>query len=468
MEVNQVKERIAFLSGLAVKAQDKSAHEPAVLSQAVGLDGASGQEDIHSALLKEFPFAGNYMPLSDSDRDAIYGLFQWIAMQLALSPESESYTPVDQVLIVCSILDWGPGQLWTELASVGSLHESRLLEIQQLIGSRDIDVAASMRFRSGRHFVDKSFSANCERQDWPGIDLPLDHVQDFLCDALLSQATQVLNAFAPAVLASAFDEMHKVPSLLIMLGSISPLRSLQLAAASSNWPLKFLALRLSMKKIEEVSAEFQDLCTQLLCQAAENIHEWPKWMTVFNAFPSRYPALQPSLGRALCTMPSQAVMQYFEAINMSSISRREDMAAAFSVILQHGNETQRKLVWERAYHRWSDWNFEKKDPSRHLFSIKASALDIAVVAYYRECLNQKGREMVEASLQVEFLNVEQAWHEELSDYLSAFNRHLSRYQPFGHAQYPSCSDEEWQRGSHLYHPSWIPDHPYWQMRHRVV
>lgn len=460
-----MEERINFLVGIALRAEGTPAYEPRFLTQINTQFDDNGRTDFYSALAKELPFTRNYMPLSDTDISHAYGLFQWLVSQLVEASTAPLNAPVIQVLQIATALDIGPGQLWTELASVGPLRGDRLQDIKQLLLSREIEIGES---RYMDHAV-KIFKDGCNEYDWLSIDSVLHHILGFY-DAPLSRAARALSIFSPSDLKCTLGKMQDVATIIAVIESLEPINKLiilETAVDSTNWALKFCALRLSLEHEKtSIEHEVEDAWKELLSQAAQNNQEWPKWAAVFNAFPSRYPRLQRAMGRALCTMPHGAIVQYFDAIRMSTASTREDLANVFKTVQQDNDEAQRKLIWVLAYQRWKAWDFDKDDPTRHLFSIQTSPLDLAVTAYYLECLGRAERGACEDELRTEFHSVNGAWYEEVSDYISALNRHLSRYQPLGHAQHNLCSDDEWNKGRHWYSPDWLPRHPYWDQRYR--
>ncbi|HDS1796692.1 hypothetical protein [Pseudomonas putida] len=465
MEVEMMKERIDLLVGIAMRAKGTPVYEPRFLAQINTQIHDNDRADFYNALAKELPFTTNHMPLSDAEIGHAHGLFQWLASQLLETSNAPLNSPLIQVLQIASALDLGAGQLWKELASVGPLRRERLQDIRQLLLSGKIEI------RESRHVgqVAKIFKDGCNNYDWQSIDSVLHHILGFY-DSPISRAARALSIFAPSDLEYALGKMQDVITIIALIESLEPIKEFKMlgaAASSANWALKFFALRLSLEhKKSGVEHELESAWEELLIQAAQNNQEWPKWAAVFNTFPSRYPGLQRAMGRALCTMSHEAVAQYFNAIRMSTASRREDLANVFKTVQRHNDEAQRKLIWKLAYNRWKAWDFDMDDPNRRLFSIQTSPLDLAITAYYLECLDRDERSAYEDELRTEFYIINSAWYEEISDYISALNRHLSRYQPLGHAQHNLCSDDEWGKGRHWYSPDWLPRHPYWDQRYR--
>lgn len=74
-----------------------------------------------------------------------------------------------------------------------------------------------------------------------------------------------------------------------------------------------------------------------------------------------------------------------------------------------------------------------------------------MVGYASECLNdaELGAEM--ASLRSQLQSIEDHWHVSITDVITEWNRVLSMFQPFGHAQSAKTTGQDWL----------IPNFEYW-------
>jgi hypothetical protein len=468
MEVGVMEERIGFLKDIGARACDTPALEPKVIVQSRYFHDPNDLEVLQFNLEQEFPFLFNFSTLSLEDAEKLYGIFQWLVAQLVKTQIDSSSASLIQVITVAAALDLGDGQLWRELKSAGPLRSDRLDQLMQLIMAYKITIT-----RHHRHMehIDTVFLSGCMLHNWEGVDQSLRYVTDYLYDPLLSCAVRMLSVFSESSLEIILSELQDVVVLIAVIEVLNPLqaaKTLQVAVNSNSWPLKFCALRLSLNWITSgVNDEFQVLWEQLLRQSAGNSQEWIKWVAVFNSYPSRYPELQCAMGEALLSMSEAAITQYFNAIRLSIASSRKDLIFAFEKVQKCSDEVQRNLIWTLAHKRWSAWDFDSDDADKHVFSMQTSALDFAVAMYYLNCLSDDDRGCVESRLRSEFHNVRNSWYESITDYISAYNRHISRYQPFGHAKHNLHEGHEWLEGRHWYNPDWISKHLYWEIRNRL-
>jgi hypothetical protein len=468
MEVDVMEERIGFLKDIGARARDTPILEPKAIVQSRYFHDPNDLKVFQFNYEQEFPFLFNFSPISLEDAERLYGIFQWLVAQLVTTQIDSPSASLIQVIKVAAALDLGDGQLWRELQNSGPLRSDRLDQLMQLIMTYKITIT-----RHHRHMehVDTVFLSGCMLHNWESVDQSLRYVTDYLYDPLLSCAVRILSVFSESSLEIILTELRNVVVLIAVIEFLNPLqatKALQVAVKSNSWPLKFCALRISLNTMSSgVSDESQVLWEQLLRQGSENSQEWIKWVAVFNSFPSRYPELQCAMGKALLSMSEAAITQYFNAIRLSITSSRKDLMLALEKVQQCSDEVQRKLIWSLAHKRWSAWDFDSDDADKHVFSMQTSALDFAVAMYYLDCLSDDDRDSVDSRLRSEFDDVRNSWYESITDYISAYNRHISRYQPLGHAKHNLYEGRDWLEGRHWYNPDWISKHFYWEIRNRL-
>lgn len=468
MEVDVMEERIGFLKDIGARARDTPILEPKAIVQSRYFHDPNDLKVFQFNYEQEFPFLFNFSPISLEDAERLYGIFQWLVAQLVTTQIDSPSASLIQVIKVAAALDLGDGQLWRELQNSGPLRSDRLDQFMQLIMTYKITIT-----RHHRHMehVDTVFLSGCMLHNWESVDQSLRYVTDYLYDPLLSCAVRILSVFSESSLEIILTELRNVVVLIAVIEFLNPLqatKALQVAVKSNSWPLKFCALRISLNTMSSgVSDESQVLWEQLLRQGSENSQEWIKWVAVFNSFPSRYPELQCAMGKALLSMSEAAITQYFNAIRLSITSSRKDLMLALEKVQQCSDEVQRKLIWSLAHKRWSAWDFDSDDADKHVFSMQTSALDFAVAMYYLDCLSDDDRDSVDSRLRSEFDDVRNSWYESITDYISAYNRHISRYQPLGHAKHNLYEGRDWLEGRHWYNPDWISKHFYWEIRNRL-
>ena len=464
-----MNERIALLKGIAARAHGVPALEPKAVTQAKYFHNHDDLEGFQFNFEQEFVFVGNFLPLSVADIEALDGLFQWLVAELINESVNYSNNPIIHVLKVCAALDFGDGQLWKELESVGPLRGERIEQLTQLVISHKTTIK-----RYHRHFdhVDEQFLLGCAHHNWESIDSVIHHIIDFLYDPRLSCAVRSLSILSPLSLYKILNDLDNVEALISVINILIPIQTkmaLKAAIDSKSWPLKFFTLRLSLDQdYDSTSNEFDVLWAQLLLQASEYEEEWVKWIAVFNAYPSRYPKLQRAIGITLCGASEASLIQFFDVMELSSASKRQDLMHAFKEVQGCEDKAQRNLIWTIAHKRWEKWDFGIAAANNDLFSLQSTALDFAVAMYYHDYLSEGEMAETERKLRAEFYDVKNSWYESITEYVSAYNRHLSRFQPLGHAQNDMCEGDSWVEGRHWYNPDWNTKDLYWDIRNRLL
>lgn len=452
------------LTGLVEKSIGISPREPIVISNLINKsDGFRIAELMHS-LREEYPPSLNDMPMSHEEANLFLGLFRWLITQLI---DDESVTPqveIIPILCTCSLLNSRSPKFWVELSFVGNLRVDRLQQIKSVLVTKKIDIDALNRHFDG---ATERFCQACSDLDWNSIDSSLKYVLPLIQDIVIAEAARGLTVFSPVdieeILSNTFEPIQII-ALIQSLEMTHQRRILQVAIHSENWSLKFLAFRLSISLANpKIIESFEEEWEALLNQAALNEIEWVKWLAVFNSYPSRYPRLQRSMGKALCIMSAASIRHYFRTLKLSIASRRTDLWETFTVVSLHSNEDQRKLVWALAYERWTEWQFN--DGTSHSFnSIQTSSLDLALVFYFRANLSGEEMEIQLDKLKNNYLIIQQEWHESVISYRHKLNLHLSSYQPLGQSIERNLSDEAWKAETDYHYPSWVNPNAYFMLK----
>jgi len=97
-----------------------------------------------------------------------------------------------------------------------------------------------------------------------------------------------------------------------------------------------------------------------------------------------------------------------------------------------------------AYDRWSAWDFGRSDPNTNLLQIRASLLDFAIVGYAIECLGVNAAMQARVDILTKCLGLHHSWYLSASAMVTDWNRSLSSFQPFGHAEHILAgNNEDW-------------------------
>ncbi len=292
--------------------------------------------------------------------------------------------------------------------------------------------------------------------DWATVADYLMRAGPLFPSALVNQAVRCANRFGFGRLVTAVAGLRQSLGAIQIANALSRTDRLRLAIASENPCVRFICLFrtvLQQRGATQLSRKEEELVTELLLKVADNGEQWRLWMQAFNRFPTRYGLLQAPLGRALASAPEEAVAAYVGSINLSipTPQTRQCVAECCRAFKESADPTQRRLLWTLAFERWSAWGFSTPGRDGHLVNITASELDFAVVGYAVECLDEMQRGAAMAGIARDLSVVDDEWHSSFSDCLTAWNRLLSRFQPYAHAASAVASGVDWlAEGRHYY------------------
>ena len=280
--------------------------------------------------------------------------------------------------------------------------------------------------------------------DWPKIynEYHCNHenFEHSICYSLKSAFT-LLYYFDVKSLMSILDIDRDIPFMWGMMGLMGKSMAMGIALETTNQTLKFCALasvlpfsgRDSLTKYES-----DELVTVFLTfMKDENL--WRHWMKILNTYPSRYPHIQMSLGKALAlTTSDHAIQSYFKAIYLYTLEfndiGRQSVSECLESFSQFANDEKQKLVWKTAFEIWHSWDFGIGDKDGHLFEVKASALDYAVTRYYLDCYDSAERKAFIEELIENLNNIDNVWHQTSSKHITYWYLQHSKCQPLHHAE----------------------------------
>ena len=172
---------------------------------------------------------------------------------------------------------------------------------------------------------------------------------------------------------------------------------------------------------------------------------WRHWMKILNTYPSRYPHIQMSLGKALAlTTSDHAIQSYFKAIYLYTLEfndiGRQSVSECLESFSQFANDEKQKMVWKTAFKIWHSWDFGIGDKDGHLSEVKASALDYAVTRYYLDCYDSAERKAFSEELIENLNNIDSVWHQTSSKHITYWYLQYSKFQPLHHAEEVSKND----------------------------
>jgi hypothetical protein len=308
--------------------------EPSELLAAIAMDAnplASLQEwdrgnTFFEALHRDLPFmlrvrAG--APLREDERSRWAFLVRWLLAQLRqwdsnADPRQEKLVAI---LVMAQAHD-GDGVLWRVVPADVFQNVALTARFEAFVNS--FSMTFGMR-GSGpepiweREAVNRllAVEGNC---DWACMGDAWRPFQDLIHpSSLQTQAVRFLSHADVSRLAKAVAHVKQVAVAMMVAQILDTHRRLLLALTSGNHFIEFACAYVTLNGRRRRPTSLFDetnIFSRLLAKVAQDEVRWHGWMTVFNTYPIRYPALHPSLGEALANVPEAAVDAYVDTIKL--------------------------------------------------------------------------------------------------------------------------------------------------------
>ena len=299
--------------------------------------------------------------------------------------------------------------------------------------------------------------------------------QPFFTNTLQTQTVRLLYRYSTDVLAQAFANLRQTVIAMQVAAVLSVEQRLRLAHASANPYLQLASAyqTVSVRRHgQNLSSAEEQLLSELLLKVADDNPRWMAWMKIFNTYPIRFPLLQAPLGLALANAPDEAIEPYVQAIWLYAKQAKPDpgrkcVAECLRVFRAHASLQRRHALWTAAHNRWLDWNFGQADPNQHLFWISWCDLDFALVGYACECMDDAAREGTVAAIRNGLQSSDNRWHASFTDFVTEWNRLLSKLQPYAYALNVAHSNDDWLAEKQTSWPFDPTKDKYLTMKYRV-
>ena len=420
-------------------------------------------------------------PLSPVEHDRLVSLLRWIISELRQwrSADDARGCKLAALFVAAQACDWD-NALWTMIPADVGANTELTDQLKALISSFSVaftlhDSARTLLWE--REAVESLKSAEAGN-DWAAIGAawqPFAHA--IFPNALQIQAVRCLFRCGVTCLADALANLRQTAVGMMVASTLSTNEKLALAVASANPYVQFCCLYqvLSdhMTPKQSLSVDQEQLLTKLLLKVAHDGPRWAAWMEVFNAYPLRHPTLQTALGIALADGPDTAVEPYVNSIVLypkqaPADAGRQSVAACLRAFRSKASLARRRELWTLAHKRWTDWDFNRTDSCQHLLNINWSELDYAIVGYACECFDATERSDAMNLITGKLNALGEDWYVSITDIVTAWNRLLSAFQPYAHAQAAISSGGDWLSGNQQYMPFDRINNQYVMMKYRQV
>jgi len=435
---------------------------------------------LHGALSKQFgllvSLAAGGKPTAVADITRWAALVRWLLRELReWRPNSDPKRHKLAALMftaACCDLD---NQLWSSLPDGIERNSDLLSVLEKFIAtatgsfsSRGMQLEPIWEKEVIERFKQADAAGN-----WETIGEMWHYVRDVLQPNLFCmQVTRCLYRYDPGRLIGALVGVKQITVAAQVLRVLPVEGQLAAGCKTANPYVEFacaLETFTHWRKKQRPDEAAQQLLTRLLLKVAADQPRWRQWMKVFNRYPVRYPAIQVALGQALAVMPVPAVEAYVDAIDLtiSPDDGRELVAECLRAFRSSANADRAKLIWTRAYERWSAWQFGIEEDGKHITRMSFSELDYPVVGYVVECMGDKERDAMRNELFRKVTTLTDHWHASIVDCFTAWYRLLSQYQPYAHGEVIKKSGGDWLQTGHVIWPFDPQNEPYAMMMYRV-
>jgi hypothetical protein len=412
---------------------------------------AAHDEIILEAIAKAFPFFGRGwgggIAFSSAEQAVLASLLRWLIA--ALCDWKRADDPRNSLLVSMFIVTNAcdrDGAFWPLLPS-GCIGNAQLIEcVSKLIASFAVTYGTTGGVQAPiweRETLDRLKKAEADG-DWAAIGAAWRPFEaQLFANVLQIQAVRCLSRCGLDYLAGAVANVRQTAVAMQLAMALRVDERFDLAIASDNPYIQFASVYVTFSgrwAVRSLTPDVVQRLARLLIKVAADGHRWTGWLQVFNADPVRYPLLQEALGLALAGVSESARKAYIESIVLRPTQvdaaplGREGVGLCLRSFHHNATEVQRATLWTVAYERWKQWRFNDGDRNQHFSKINRSQLDYAVVGYASECVKDAELASEIASLTSQLVSIEDNWHVSISDMITEWNRLLSVFQPFAHAQ----------------------------------
>lgn len=412
--------------------------------------------EFFGALDTQFPFVRRFQSMNEAlcpeDTDQLAALLRWLIREFlewneAADPHLHKLTALFVTVQFCDLA----GNFWDVFPGNLSGNAELLTQLERLVMNSSI----SFSTRSSQpapiwedEAVDRLTKAD-EARDWAAIaDMWRQFDHTLFPGVVLTHSVRILSCFGFQNLVRAVSNIQQTATAMAVIRCLPVMK---LGAASENPFVQFAAVYITGSRdpqADPLSIIEQGALSELLIRIATEGPRWAAWMKAFNRFPVRYPSLQAALGRTLCSASDTAIERYVEAISLSTAGIsgcRQAVTECLRVFRNSASVERRKALWFMSHDRWKRWRFGADEEDTKLTEIAYSQVDFALVGYAVECIDVAERQAAIDDIVTRLNVIDKNWYANIVECLAAWNRLLSEYQLYAHAQAEAVAgtDRNW-------------------------
>jgi len=309
-----------------------------------------------------------------------------------------------------------------------------------------------------------AFEEAISNKNWVKISESLRIVeQSIYHNFLMAEIIKLLAALDFTRLCNAFCSSQDVMILRTSAYALTTEQNLLLAVSSDNPFVEFVIFYSVVSKkgnIDKFSADEESQIVTILEKVSKDVVRFKAWMDIFN----KYPILQTALGLFLAKSKNDSIFDiYINSIDLTSSSKIcRESEECFDTFRKNAAIENRKILWKKAYQRWSEWKFETNMPNKYLFRVSFSILDCALIGYFLECLSEDEINNYRQDILDKMSNIRLQWYKEQSDFITQGYLLLSQFQPVIHTS-KVIENDSWIMKDIYYMPNQFSDNAYFEM-----
>lgn len=387
--------------------------------------------------------------LSEQDIHQVTKLLTWLIYELKnwRKADDADYSKLKTSLIILNNFQI---KLYDLLPSSVKKNTELLLELKNLVSSfnRNYSEIAQNNTPIWEQETIKEIEAVILNKDWIKFSKLWRYIECTQIDPNFFMF-EMIRLLATLDFKSLCQSFHNNTDIFILMSviNINTLTAdqiLLLAVESSNPLVEFIAFYRVLYSItnnrNELNEDESNKFVNILAKVSQDEIRFSAWMAVFNEYPMRYPLLQKPLGYFLANADSESMDSYIGSISLNTVSlskiqldndSRDLVSICLEIFSKQASFEQRKKLWNKAFDRWSNWEFGIKNSS--LMDISFSVLDFAVVGYFIECLSEQERLEYGKTIVNEMLSISTHWYPSITNFHKRWYQLISKFQLITHA-----------------------------------
>lgn len=379
-------------------------------------------------------------PLTNQEHTELVELIRWLLVELK---NIKSLEESGGKLLACFAISRfiGTGRtLWQNI----SLSRKQSANLFAALGKLLVSCQCSFSSRGlpaptyEQEMVDHFQDAD-QKADFVELESSLKSLMDvMLPHFLLEEATLCLAYHDFSTLVGASSRISQTASALWIVAPLPNTLRLRLAVACNSNRVRFAALYQTFHDRRRKQRSFgktnHKLLAALLVNIAKDRTIWHQFMSIFNKYPVRYPALQTALGEALARGSVSSCVEYVEAIDVGGASGLEEVSGCLSCFRRCASSELQRVLFERCYQRWNALMDLKSGDNNNRFDLLQTEIDYGVVAFMTEFMEYDEIDAKIKSLEAEFSILHLQWYVSETELTSAYYTILSRLQLYTHAK----------------------------------